>query len=308
MRNNNNRNEQKKNNVKNSGAAPSQRQKINFNDERYILYRKLPFTSRKLTLIEWVEKNSTTVLVTSLIVIGSFLALASWKIDLIIAQLTDGVLIEIPQVEEPKIAETIEEKRQNNDELERMLQNIKNEVSDANAKYDAGLKSDKNSDLNDVEKEAQEIQDRLDANKASYEKGMQEIENMGAGGNSSGKGVAAGAQSSQNDKKGEGNKDNVNNRVRKKGNVTVEYDLPGRHDTYLSIPAYKCEDGGRVVINITVDRNGDVIDASVKSSTATSRVCIVESALDAARNSRFDVNGGAAMKQSGTITYLFLAQ
>ena len=93
----------------------------------------------------------------------------------------------------------------------------------------------------------------------------------------------------------------------RKGRVLVSYSLPGRTDVYLHTPAYQCEGGGEVTVAITVNRNGKVTAASLKETTTSSN-CINETAVTAARNSRFNVDGSAADRQSGTITYIFVPQ
>ena len=95
--------------------------------------------------------------------------------------------------------------------------------------------------------------------------------------------------------------------VKQKGRVLVSYSLPGRTDVYLHTPAYQCEGGGEVTVAITVNRNGKVTAASLKETTTSSN-CINETAVTAARNSRFNVDGSAADRQSGTITYIFVPQ
>ena len=81
----------------------------------------------------------------------------------------------------------------------------------------------------------------------------------------------------------------------------------GRRDVSLYMPAYQCEGGGEVTVNITVNRNGKVVSASMKESSTNSS-CINDMAILAARNSRFNVEDTGSDKQSGTITYIFVPQ
>lgn len=74
--------------------------------------------------------------------------------------------------------------------------------------------------------------------------------------------------------------------VKQKGSVLISYWLPGRRDVSLYMPAYQCEGGGEVTVNITVNRNGKVVSASMKESSTNSS-CINDMAILAARNSRF---------------------
>lgn len=73
----------------------------------------------------------------------------------------------------------------------------------------------------------------------------------------------------------------------------------------LNIPAYRCEGGGDVVVEITVNRAGEVVNARVQSGGDE---CMRESALRAARVSRFNIDQSAPARQQGTITYIFIPQ
>ena len=96
-----------------------------------------------------------------------------------------------------------------------------------------------------------------------------------------------------------------NQTVKVQGNVTVSYDLAGRTATYLHVPAYQCREGGTVVVGITVNRNGEVIAASIVYGGDE---CMRSTALKAARESLFDINPSAPARQTGTITYVFIPQ
>lgn len=269
-------------------------------DDKYLLYKKLPFARRKMDFFTWLERNSIPVLITVVFFVISIFILASVRIDLMTSQLIEGVMIQMqPEPEPPKIEE-IPEKKQEVLEIEKMM-SVKNQVADANAKLDAGLKDDRSTKTSEILRQAQEVQDKLDANKAAYEKGLNEANMIAAN-------AAATAQSSKKSDKGEGQKQERIPTVSKRGNVTVEYDLPGRYATVLPIPAYKCQEGGKVIVDIVVDKNGDVLSVAINASSSGSSVCIAEMALEAAKNSRFDVKSTAQLKEKGTITYIFLAQ
>ena len=86
--------------------------------------------------------------------------------------------------------------------------------------------------------------------------------------------------------------------------TSISYSLVGRNHYELPPPIYTCIEGGKVVINIEVDRRGFVTDASYndKSST-TSNGCLVENAIAYALKARFSPSEKGLQK--GTITYLF---
>ncbi|MGB0788243.1 MAG: energy transducer TonB [Marinirhabdus sp.] len=67
-----------------------------------------------------------------------------------------------------------------------------------------------------------------------------------------------------------------------------------------------CNESGKVVVSIEVDRNGHVINATpgVRGTTNNSR-CLLEPAKRAALATRFNSDGGAPAKQIGKIIYNF---
>ena len=74
----------------------------------------------------------------------------------------------------------------------------------------------------------------------------------------------------------------------------------------LPNPSYGVQASGKVVIAITVDKNGRVMKAEYSpkgSTTQDSR--LVSAALAAAQKARFNVDQNAASIQSGNITYIF---
>ena len=134
---------------------------------------------------------------------------------------------------------------------------------------------------------------RMRASREAYERGLREEQAMIDAHN-------AGKRSKDN--QGKKQED-----VRVPGNVLISFSLAGRTFTYMHVPAYQCEGSGQVVVSISVNRNGKVTSASVRSATSGEE-CLSERALEAARLSRFNVDASAPASQSGTITYLFQRQ
>jgi TonB family protein len=100
------------------------------------------------------------------------------------------------------------------------------------------------------------------------------------------------------------NKRSEKNRKNANKNSSISYSLVDREHTFLPTPVYLCEYGGIIVINITVNHEGNVIDAYVNSSSASSNGCLIDSALEYARASQFNPDATKA-SQLGTITFLF---
>lgn len=85
-----------------------------------------------------------------------------------------------------------------------------------------------------------------------------------------------------------------------------DYNLAGRKSVAMPAPQYKCNEEGRVVVEISVDRTGKVIEAKpgVRGTTNTAK-CLVDIAQQAALQARFDSSTTAPNRQVGTITYNF---
>ena len=81
--------------------------------------------------------------------------------------------------------------------------------------------------------------------------------------------------------------------------------LKGRKNTALPSPG-QCPGQGRVAITITVDKNGNVIEAKLNQFKSTSvDECNINNALIAARKATFNPDPNAPDKQVGTITYIY---
>ena len=72
----------------------------------------------------------------------------------------------------------------------------------------------------------------------------------------------------------------------------------------LPRPAYSSQEEGKIVINITVDPNGNVILADIGRGTNIDNASMRKSAIDAARRAKFNKIQGSN-NQSGTITYIY---
>lgn len=127
---------------------------------------------------------------------------------------------------------------------------------------------------------------------------------------------------SQNNSTGEGETGNDGNQGREDGSPNsdshvgngqgtkgVSYSLGGRNANALPKPSYTGNQQGKVVVEIFVDRNGNVTKATpgVKGST-TLNSTLLTAAQKAALNAKFDANPDAPEVQRGTITYNFMLQ
>ena len=224
---------------------------------------------------------------------------------------TARVNIEIPPIEyiiefvdQEPTPEEVEKLKQQRDKLQEEIdrrlaavQQVKNVQSNESAE-EGGAES-QNYD-NETQQMMDKIASDMASNRSDYESGMREANGIGKGGSGNGSG---------------GKKGNVKN-PNFKGYVTVSYDISYVKDgkkiartarASLYKPAYLAKEGGYVVLEVRVDRNGTVKSAVVKES---SNSALNEIARKAALNAGtiFNIDPNAPVSNVGTITYTFVAQ
>ena len=224
---------------------------------------------------------------------------------------TARVNIEIPPIEyiiefvdQEPTPEEVERLKQQRDKLQQEIdrrlaavQQVKNVQSNESAE-EGGAES-QNYD-NETQQMMDKVASDMASNRSDYESGMREANGIGKGGSGNGSGG----------KKGDGKDKNF------KGAVTVSYDInyisgnkkvarTARASLYK--PAYLAKEGGYVVLEVRVDRNGTVKSAVVKES---SNSALNEIARKAALNTGtiFNIDPNAPVSNVGTITYTFVAQ
>ena len=95
------------------------------------------------------------------------------------------------------------------------------------------------------------------------------------------------------------------------GEVTVRFVLPGREAVFLEVPSYRCREGGKVVVDITVDAAGKVVEAVLaggQTAPTADLACVEREALRSAKASRFNRAAPGAGCAQGTLTYVFQSQ
>lgn len=88
---------------------------------------------------------------------------------------------------------------------------------------------------------------------------------------------------------------------------TISFSLKNREKIYIPVPIYLCEVNGKIVINITVNANGNVTDAYLNSSSTSSNECLIEHALEYAKDAQFSKNVSKP-SQIGSITFNFIGK
>lgn len=86
----------------------------------------------------------------------------------------------------------------------------------------------------------------------------------------------------------------------------ISYALQGRGFKKFPLPKYDYQGEGKVVVEVSVDRSGKVIQAvpGIKGSSTLDEY-LLKVAKDAAMEATFEVKGDAPVVQKGTITYTF---
>jgi len=93
------------------------------------------------------------------------------------------------------------------------------------------------------------------------------------------------------------------------GPSSVFFELTGRNKVYLPIPVFKCEGEGNIVVEIKVNNKGIVKRARIlNNETKTIDKCLREAALEAAKESRFNISLSSPTPQIGIINYTFIKQ
>lgn len=106
-----------------------------------------------------------------------------------------------------------------------------------------------------------------------------------------------------------GNQGNVNDGIGngpgKEAPPTDAYVLSGRRAIKKAIPQTRCNESGRVVMDIVVDKKGRVTEAKLGRGSTTQSPCLVEAAKKAAFTTKWNKDKNATEQQNGKITYIF---
>ena len=120
-------------------------------------------------------------------------------------------------------------------------------------------------------------------------------------------GTFATRKKSENKKRSDGDNtsEDVSTQSGSLRNSSISFSLRGRNAVSIPNPIYTCDLPGKIVVNITVNAEGRVIDTDInKASSNSDNECLTEKALEYALNARFSRLAGRN-EQPGTITYNF---
>lgn len=252
---------------------------------------RLPFDNRKQDVGTWAYNHRVGLCITLIIYLTIGIGFFASKIVVGRKMSQQGMFIDLQDIEmlERERDRLAEEVRRANQKID--WSKISNTSSNENA-LNENLTDDRGTNTSALNEDAEAVEARMRANREAYEKGLKDAKR-------------AGERDKDSDKTED--KGNKNNDKKAKGSVTVSFSFkdPVRYSRHLVKPAYRCEGGGEVVVIVGLDRTGKVIYAFVESGGDE---CMRQTAVAAAKGSRFDHNNNAPSKQEGTITYIFIPQ
>lgn len=252
---------------------------------------RLPFDNRKEDIGTWAYNHRVGLCITLIIYLTIGIGFFASKIVVGRKMSQQGMYIDLQDIEmlereRDRLAEEVRRANQNID-----WSKISNTSSNENA-LNENLTDDRGTNTSALNEDAEAVEARMRANREAYEKGLRDAKRAGE---------------RDNGDDNNADKGNKNSDKKVKGSVTVSFSFkdPVRYSRHLVKPAYRCEGGGEVVVIVGLDRSGKVIYAFVESGGDE---CMRQTAVAAAKGSRFDHNNSAPAKQEGTITYIFIPQ
>lgn len=252
---------------------------------------KLPFEKTELEPGEWVYDRRIPIFITLIVYLVLAIMFVSSKIVLDRRDTVSAIIVDLDDME--KLKKELEEAQKLNDMLnnenDRYAEHVRNIISS-----EQGDRTNPDRRMSPSEEEYVKQAEELDRN-------MQEVRDM----------YEQGLVDEKQLRNKERNQDNEDVKpVKVDGEVTVSYSFesPPRVAQNLFVPAYKCRRGGRVVVDVVISQRGDVISASVVKGLSVSDRCMTATAIEAAYESRFNVNTNAPSKQEGRIIYSFVSQ
>ena len=101
----------------------------------------------------------------------------------------------------------------------------------------------------------------------------------------------------------------VSKSLKKTSNATAKYFCENRNMILQKIPSYLCNQTGTVRLTIKVNPKGEVTDCKVDNSeTNTSNQCLIENAINYAKNWKFNQDFSSSQRQEGWIEFIYLSQ
>jgi hypothetical protein len=92
------------------------------------------------------------------------------------------------------------------------------------------------------------------------------------------------------------------------GESNIVYYLENRYHLRLPVPVYLSQGGGTIIVDIVVNRQGEVIEAEPRDDRSIRDKQLFAYAKEAATRTVFNSDNTAPARQKGTIQYTFVAQ
>ena len=270
----------------------------------FSMYNLLPFVNKNNDFGVWLYNKRVGIISVSVVYLILLFIVLSVKYDITPQNSVERIFIDVAQEviivqkKEEEVVPKVSEEMVLQPDQQVQPQAINNYIIDQNIEggsEDTDLFDEEGATLHE---NIESLEQSIRANQESYQKGLALIEER----EMERRRLMEQDKTASNKNKLKGSSLGL-----KRGNVTVSYDLIGRTALELEVPAYRCEGGGKVVVDITVSYVGEVIDAKINNTQGVTDDCVPEKALEAARKSLFSSSHGLS-KQYGTITYMFIAQ
>ena len=191
---------------------------------------------------------------------------------------------DFPDMEEKQEVQSDNSNNVNNTSVTNVASNRLSKSSEATASTEKFFDNDFQKELSDAKKMVSDVNSQLAKEKISLDKikmPVQTTEGM--------------------------NPDSIKN-VIFTGESNITYYLENRYHTSLPIPVYLSQGGGKIVVDIQVDRTGNVIKATPLNNSQIRDELIMLYAKTAAERTKFNADPSAPVQQKGTIHYTFIAQ
>ncbi len=250
---------------------------------------RLPFTDKKGDMGVWAYDHRVGLCAMIIAYLVLAIVFVSAKIFVGTEPHTQGFYIELEELSAlEQLRDRLEQQAQQQQEDQFDWSQVSNRTSNENS-LDERVTDDRNTNTSALQEEAQRAQEQMEANRKAYEEALAAIE-----------------QQREEDREQQQSTSERRD-IKREGNVTVSYSFasPVRHAQELVVPAYQCEGGGEVELAVTLNARGEVTTAAVKRGGDN---CMQQTALKAARASRFNSDSTVPDPQAGTITYIFIPQ
>jgi hypothetical protein len=191
---------------------------------------------------------------------------------------------EMPEIEEKQVVESERSDNVNGKNLTNLASNRLSESEERTVSAEKFFDNDFQKELNDARKMVSDVNQQLSKEKVSLEDikmPIQTTEGM--------------------------NPDSIKN-VIFTGESNIIYYLENRFHTSLPIPIYLSKGGGKIIVDIQVDRAGNVTKAIARNNSQVRDELILLYAQTAAERTKFNADPTAPAQQKGTIHYNFIAQ